>query len=238
MKVIILNAGIGKRFGDLTKNKPKCLIKITKKETILDLQLKTLIECNFIDIVMLTGPFEDMIKNHVNENYPILNVQYIQNPIYNQTNYIYSIYLLKDIINDAIILLHGDLIFTKKVLEQIINSEEKNCVIVNKEISIPRKDFKALIVNEKIIRIGVDIFEPNSAFLAPLYKLSKQFFRTWLNKIEKFIEQNKVNCYAEDALNEILYKIDLKPIYINDINCMEIDDFNDLERIKKYFIEK
>ncbi|MFX1588654.1 MAG: sugar phosphate nucleotidyltransferase, partial [Promethearchaeota archaeon] len=76
MKVIILNAGIGKRFGDLTKNKPKCLIKITKKETILDLQLKTLIECNFIDIVMLTGPFEDMIKNHVNENYPILNVQY------------------------------------------------------------------------------------------------------------------------------------------------------------------
>jgi len=238
MKVIILNAGTGKRLGSLTKHNPKCLIKITDKETILDLQLKTFNECNLVDLVMLTGPFEDKIKTYISENYPTLNVQYMQNPVYNKTNYIYSIYLLKDVINDDVILLHGDLIFSKLILEQLINSKEKNCVPVNKEIKTPKKDFKALIVNEKIIRIGVDIFGPNCAFLAPLYKLSKQFFKIWLNQIEKFIKQNKVDCYAEDALNEILDKLDLKPIYIDDIGCMEIDDFEDLEVIKKYFAEK
>lgn len=238
MKVIILNAGTGKRLGSLTKNNPKCLIKITNKETILDLQLKNLIKYNLVDLVMLTGPFEEKIKNYINENYPTLNVQYVQNPIYDKTNYIYSIYLLKDTINEDVILLHGDLIFSNLVLEQLINSEEENCVPVNKEITIPKKDFKALIINEKIIRIGVDISGPNIAFLAPLYKLSKQFFKVWLNQIDKFIKRNKVNCYAEDALNEILDRLVLKPIYINDIGCKEIDDFEDLEVIKNYFAEK
>lgn len=237
MKVVILNAGVGKRLGYLTENNPKCLIKITNDETILDLQLKNLILCNLIDIVMLTGPFEEKIKDYISENYPTLKVEYIHNPIYEKTNYIYSIYLLKDFINDDVILLHGDLIFSILSLEQILNSEEKNCVLVNKEIEIPKKDFKALIIDERIIKIGVDIFDPNSAFLAPLYKLSKQFFKIWLNQIEKFIRQNKVNCYAEDALNEILDELILKPIYINDIYCMEIDDFEDLEVIKKYFAE-
>ncbi|MFX1585222.1 MAG: sugar phosphate nucleotidyltransferase [Promethearchaeota archaeon] len=235
MKAVILNAGVGKRLGYLTENNPKCLIKITNDETILDLQLKNLILCNLIDLVMLTGPFEEKIKSHISENYPTLNVQYIHNPIYEKTNYIYSIHLLKDFINDDVILLHGDLIFSILSLEQILNSEEKNCVLVNKEIEIPKKDFKALIIDERITKIGVEIFDPKSAFLAPLYKLSKQFFKTWLNQIEKFIKQNKVYCYAEDALNEILNELILKPIYITDIHCMEIDDFEDLEVIRKYF---
>ncbi|MFX1495669.1 MAG: sugar phosphate nucleotidyltransferase, partial [Promethearchaeota archaeon] len=120
MKAIILNAGIGSRLRNLTENNPKCLIKITNDETILDLQLKNLILCNLMDLVMLTGPFEEKIKDHISKNYPTLKVQYIHNPIYEKTNYIYSIYLLKDFINDDVILLHGDLIFSILSLEQIL----------------------------------------------------------------------------------------------------------------------
>lgn len=238
MRVIILNAGMGKRLGYLTENNPKCLVKITEKESILDLQLKNLLKHNLMDLVILTGPFEEKIKNYITKNYPALKVQYINNPIYDKTNYIYSMYLLKDKIEDNVILFHGDLIFSDVILESVINFKEKNGVLINKEIEIPKKDFKALVIDEKIIKIGVDIFEKNSAFLAPLYKLSKDFFKIWLNQIEKFIVQNKVKYYAEDALNEVLDSLILKPIYFNDINCMEIDDFEDLQTIKKFYAEK
>lgn len=238
MKVIILNAGIGKRLGHLTKNNPKCLVKIINEKTILDSQLEPLIKCNLKNIIMLTGPFEDKIKEHILTHYPSLNLQYLHNPIYDKTNYIYSMYLLKDKVEDDVILMHGDLIFNEKIVNKLLYSEEKDCVIVNKEIEIPKKDFKALIIHERIMRIGVNIFEQNSAFLAPLYKLTKKFFQVWLNQIDKFISQNKVNCYAEDALNEILGELILKPVYINDINCKEIDDFEDLEYIQQYYAKK
>ena len=237
MKVILLNAGMGKRLGYLTKNNPKCLVKINEKDTILDYQLKKIVNSNLENIIMPTGPFEDKIKKYVKTNYPTLKVQYIHNPLYYKTNYIYSIYLIKDIIDDDVILLHGDLIFSNFLLDEIINSKDFNCVLVNKEIPPPEKDFKALIIDEKIVQIGVNVSGSNSAFLAPLYKLTKKFFNVWLNQIEKFINKNRVNCYAEDALNEILNKLILKPFYFTNQICKEIDDIKDLEFIKKFFKE-
>ncbi len=233
MKIIILNAGIGERLKFLTKDNPKCLIKIHNNNTILDIQLKNLIKCNLKNIIMVTGYLDYKIKNHIDLNYPTLKIQYVKNPIYYKTNYIYSMYLTKDFIDDDIILLHGDLIFSNSILGDLINSKDFNCVLVNKNIIPPKKDFKALIIDNKILKIGVNVTGINIAFLAPLYKLIKQFYEMWLNQIEKFVKNNQIKCYAEDALNEILSKHILKPFYINDVNCKEIDDFEDLQSIKK-----
>jgi len=233
MKVILLNAGIGKRLAPLTNNLPKCLVKISNNETILDHQLKNILKYGFKDFIIPTGPFEEKIKTHIIEHYPSINVQYINNPLHDKTNYIYSIYLVKDMINDDVLYSHGDLIFSGNLVKLLLKSSYKNCVLVNKEIPPPVKDFKAIILNDRISKIGVNLFGQNAAFLAPLYKLTKEFMLSWLNHIEKFVNHNKVNCYAEDALNEILDTLILKPCYYNEF-CVEIDDYEDLEGVKNY----
>ncbi|MBY9019048.1 MAG: phosphocholine cytidylyltransferase family protein [Candidatus Lokiarchaeota archaeon] len=238
MKVIILNAGIGKRLGHLTQNSPKCLVKVTNEKTILDVQLENLIKCGLEKFIMLTGPFEDMIRRHIDLNYPSISVDYIQNPKYSQTNYIYSLYLTKNQINDEVLLMHGDLIFSDTILNQIIENDEKDCVLVNKEMPVPQKDFKARLVDDRIIKIGVNEFGEDCAFLAPLYKLSKPFYEEWFKEIEKYVKNGQVSCYAEDALNDILDKLDLRANYINDKKCMEIDDFEDLELARSYLEEE
>jgi len=91
------------------------------------------------------------------------------------------------------------------------------------------------MLNNRICQIGVDLFGENTAFLAPLYKLSKEFMFKWLDHIVNFIKDNKRNCYAEDALNEILDTLILKPCYYDDF-CVEIDDHEDLEGVKNYLI--
>jgi choline kinase len=233
MKVILLNAGIGKRLAPLTNNKPKCLVRISDNETILDHQLKNILKHGFKDFIIPTGPFEDQIKNHINEYYPSINVQYINNPIHDKTNYIYSIYLAKDMINEDVLYSHGDLIFSANLVKLLLESKEKDCVLVNKVIPPPVKDFKAIVLNDRISKIGVSLFGPNAAFLAPLYKLTKEFMLRWLKQIELFVNNNKVDCYAEDALNEILDNLILKPCYYNEF-CVEIDDHEDLEGVKNY----
>ncbi|MFX1409380.1 MAG: sugar phosphate nucleotidyltransferase [Promethearchaeota archaeon] len=237
MKVILLNAGIGKRLAPLTDKIPKCLVKISNNETILDLQLKNILKFGFKEFIIPTGPFEEKIKNHIKKNYPTIVVQYVNNPLYDKTNYIYSLYLTKNVINDDILISHGDLIFSENLVRLLLKSKDKDCVLVNKEIPPPVKDFKAIILNDRINKIGVNLFGDNTAFLAPLYKLSKEFIIDWLVEIEKFVNNNKVNCYAEDALNEILDILILKPCYYNEF-CVEIDDHEDLEGVKNYLNKK
>ena len=233
MKVVLLNSGIGKRLAPLTNNIPKCLIKISGNETILDHQLKSILNCGLKEFIITTGPFEEIIKNHMEQNYPSIKIQYVNNPVYNKTNYIYSLYLAKDIINDDILYSHGDLIYSENLVKLLLESKDIDCVLVNKSIPPPEKDFKSIIFNDRINKIGVNLKGNNTAFLAPLYKLSKGFISSWLQEIENFIDNNRVNCYAEDALNEILDTLILKPCYYDEF-CVEIDDHEDLEVVKNY----
>ena len=233
MKAIILNSGIGKRMRPFTDENPKCLAKLNGK-TILGHEIENLLEYGIKYIIITTGPFEDKIKNFIKKNFPQLSVKYIKNPNYKSTNYIYSIWLAKSLVDDDILLLHGDMVFEGRLLGELLNKKYSNCVLVNNKIEPPKKDFKAEIKNNIVKKIGVNL-TGNVFFLAPIYKFSKDNFKLWLEEIGKFVEKGNTNVYAEDAFNKISDKISLHPIYFRDEFCMEIDNFDDLEKAKGYF---
>ena len=83
------------------------------------------------------------------------------------------------------------------------------------------KDFKAVIKNNKIIKIGVDFFGPNTYSCFPMYKLSTDFLLRWLIECEKHIKKGELNIYAEDAFNNISDKLSLFPMFFNEELCME-----------------
>jgi choline kinase len=234
MKALILNSGRGERLRPLTDNKPKPLIKVGNK-TLLDHQLDNLIECNIMDVIITTGPFDSKIKKHVENERPYLNVSYVKNPKYRTTNYIYSMWLTKELIDDDVILLHGDLLFERKLLEKLINEKHANCVLVNREIKPPQKDFKAVIENDRVIKIGVEFSGKNAFFSAPLYKFSKSDFLYWLDEIEKFVKKGDLKIYAESVFNQISNKIILRPSYFTKEFCMETDTKEDLETARSLF---
>ena len=236
MKALILSSGIGKRLYPLTKNMPKSLIKIQGKE-ILGFQVDHLIECGIKDLIITTGPFENKIKEYIRKNYSGMNVFYIKNSKYESTNYIYSMWLTKELIDDEIILLHGDLLFSKKLLNRLVD-KEGNRAAVNKKIKLPEKDFKAVIEKGRVKKIGTEFFEENAFACFPLYKFSKKDFLLWLSECEKYIKRGKVNIYAEDVFNEISDKMPLYPLYFNDELCMEIDTKEDIEKANRILITK
>lgn len=231
MKAIILASGTGSRLMPLTKNKPKNLVEVNGKP-ILKYQLRALLNNNIKDIIITTGPFEKKVKEYISENFNTLKVEYVNNPIYDKTNYIYSLWLTKKLINDDILLLHGDLIFEDSVLEGLLESPEDNAVVVDSQLALPEKDFKGVIKNNYVSKIGINYFDKAIA-LQPLYKLSKDSFKKWMNSIESFINKGHDSCYAEDALNEISEQIKLRLYDIKGRLCMEIDTNEDLENAKK-----
>ena len=234
MKAVILASGIGKRLKPLTDKVPKPLVEVNGV-TLLERIIRSLTENGIKDIVITTGSLEEKIKDFIQNKYPEIKITYVKNPIFDKTNYIYSLWLAKDVIgDDDIILLHGDLIYEPKLIKGIIRAD-KSSVLIRDSKEVPEKDFKARVENGLVKKIGVKIFGENARFCVPLYKILKGDFEKWLVKMEEFIKEGKTNNYAEDALNEITDEVKLYPVYYTEEPAMEVDDFEDLEKAKRIF---
>ena len=171
MKTLILNSGLGSRMGVLTSEHPKCMTEISATETILGRQLRQIAAAGITEVVMTTGLFDSVLVNYCNSLDLPLHFTFVKNPVYDKTNYIYSIYCAREYLDDDIILMHSDLVFENEVFDQVVNSDT-SCMTVSSTLPLPEKDFKAQIVDGKVMKVGVDIF--NDAMEAQaLYKLNR-----------------------------------------------------------------
>lgn len=217
-------------MGDLTAEYPKCMTEIPAGDTLLSRQLKLLTNVGIEEIVMTTGYSESALVNYCQGLELSAHITYVKNPDFMNTNYIYSIYCAKDYLNDDILLLHGDLVFEGMVLDRLLESET-SCMVVSSTMELPKKDFKAVVYNGKIRQVGVDCFH-NAVAAQPLYKLRKDDWKVWLDRIISLCENGEVTHYAEDALNQVSDNFQLYPMDIKDQLCREVDTPEDLAVVR------
>jgi len=226
MKAIILASGVGSRLRPLTDSTPKSLLEVGP-QTIIDHQLAVLARSGVSEAVITTGHLGEKIERHL-QNTRSIETRFVHNPRYRETNYIYSLWLAGGPIDGEVVLLHGDLVFDEAPVEKLLRSDG-NGVLVNQALPPPEKDFKALIEGERVGRIGVDVSGPSAFFCAPVYRFSEAGFRRWLDRIGDYVRRGRVDCYAEDALNEVLAEgLLLRPVFFEGF-CMEIDTAADLD---------
>ena len=225
MKALILNSGLGSRMGTFASEHPKCMTEISSHQTILSRQLKQITDAGIEEVVITTGYYDSILVNYYNSLDLPLRFTFVKNPIYDKTNYIYSIYCAREHLCDDIILMHGDLVFENDVFERVMASPV-SCMTVSSTFPLPEKDFKAVVRDGMIIKVGVDFF--NEAVGAqPLYKLNKKDWLMWLNKIIEFCETGKTKVYAEDALNELNGAANIHALDVRNLLCSEIDNPED-----------
>lgn len=245
MRALILNSGMGSRMGTYTKEHPKCMTDIAKRaedgftETILSRQLRLLEKNGIQKVVMTTGLFDQVLMDYCNSLRLDLDYTFVKNPVYDKTNYIYSIYMAREELNDDIVLMHGDLVFEESVLADVLNAEQ-SCMVVSSVLPLPEKDFKARIADEGYIKaVGVDIFD-HAVEAQALYKLYQKEWQIWLQEIISFCKAGNVSCYAENALNQVTGRCRILPLDVRDRLCSEIDDPKDLAAVQmrvKAFME-
>ncbi len=229
MKALILNAGMGTRMGVLTSDQPKCMTEISHGETLLSRQLNQLCEAGIRDIIMATGRFEELLIQYCESLNLPLSITYVNNPRYAETNYIYSIYLAREYLDDDILLLHGDLVMENEVLDKVL-AAKTSCMAVSSVSPLPDKDFKAVIRDGKIIKVGIEFFE-SAQSAQPLYYLQRKDWRIWLDRIVAFCESGNNGCYAEKALNEVAEECVIAPCDFADLLCGEVDTAEDLYKM-------
>lgn len=232
MVALILNSGLGRRMGVYTSEHPKCMTELTDGDTILSRQLRLLAAEGIDEVVITTGYFNDILMEYCNSLGLPIKYSFVYNPEYDKTNYIYSIYCAREELkNRDVLMLHGDLVFEGEVLREVL-AYENSCMKVSSTIPLPEKDFKAVVRDGLVKKVGVEFFDEAMEAQA-MYKLNKTDWKVWLDRICEFCESDRRGCYAEVALNEVTEDCKIYAYDVKDKLCAEIDTPEDWQIILK-----
>jgi|TARA_B100001105_G_C22366994_1_gene433111 phosphoenolpyruvate phosphomutase len=148
IKGIILAAGEGKRLQHLTKDCPKCMVKLFGK-SLLEHQIDAFRKCGINDITV--------IKGHKGEMINFSGIKYYENKDYKSTNMVETLFCALHELNGPTIISYGDIIFEKKVLEKLILSKSEISVVIDQNW----KEYWSIRMSE--IKEDVESLKLNSA---------------------------------------------------------------------------
>ncbi len=237
MKALILNSGVGHRMGALTQQKPKGMTDIGGGYTILSRQLEQLKRLGVKEAVITTGAFAELLRAYVNGLAEKPPVTFVHNPDYASTNYILSMHLAApELARDDVIFLHGDLVLEDSVLRDLWASP-RSVMAVDPSLPLPEKDFKAQLLDGRILAVGVSLFGSDCVACQPAYKWLGADFAGWLQSIRAFVEGGQTNVYGENALNALNGALPLFPLDLHGRLCHEIDNPEDLAAVSQRFLK-
>ena len=245
MQAIILAAGMGKRLKKLTKNNTKCMVEVNGV-TLIDRMLHQIEKTNVDRIVIVVGYEGQKLKDYIATLDIKTKIEYVDNPIYDKTNNIYSLSLASDYLcEDDTLLFESDIIFEDSVLDEIVNDPRESLVLVDKYESWMDGTCVTLSEDDTI-----DTFVPGSKFnyddadkyykTVNIYKFSKHFSQTkyipFLYAYQKALGQNE---YYEIVLRVITMLDDpeIKAKRLTGQNWYEIDDIQDLKIAESLFMD-
>lgn len=237
MQAIILAAGMGKRLGEYTHDNTKCMLEVNGVR-LIDRALECLYNVSVSRIILVVGYKGQNVKNYVGNDYKGIPIVYVDNPIYDKTNNIYSLFLAKDyMIEEDTILLESDLIYDPKVVKRLIDDDFPNIALVDKYESWMDGTVVTIDEENRITRF-IDKnhfkFEEIKSYYKTvnIYKFSKEFSeKYYIPFLAAYSVALGNNEYYEQVLRVILHLHDapLKALPLSGETWYEIDDIQDLD---------
>ena len=243
MQAIILAAGIGRRLGKITKDIPKCMVRINGTP-IIENAVKNLLKAGIEDIVIVVGHGKDVLINFLKERFPKANFEFVENPEYSKTNNIYSLYLARDFFGrDDTILLESDVMFESEVLERLLSDKREVLAVVDKYKSW--MDGTVVKLDEED---NITAFIPQEFFdykeldeyykTVNIYKFSAEYMKdVYLPFLEAYIKVLGRNEYYELVLRVIssLERANIKALKLQGEKWYEIDTPEDIRNAECVF---
>lgn len=237
MQAIILAAGMGRRLGEYTQDNTKCML-VVNGVRLIDRTLESLYSVGVSRVVLVVGYKGQNVKDYVGTSYKGIPIEYVNNPIYDKTNNIYSLFLAKDYLtSEDTLLLESDSIFDSSVVQKLVDDSNPNLALVDKYESWMDGTVVTLDDERRILRI-IDKehfrYEEIKDYYKTvnIYKFSKEFStKYYVPFLAAYSSALGNNEYYEQVLRVILHlrNAPLKALPLNGEPWYEIDDVQDLD---------
>jgi len=253
MQAIILAAGMGRRLGDYTKDQTKCMVPVNGVR-LIDRLLGQLSQLQLQRVVIVVGYKGKELREYIESNYPSPitqhpspKIEFAENPVYDKTNNIYSLSIVKDKLQeDDTLLIESDLIVSSRLFGMLLANPYPNLALVAKyetwmDGTMVRLDDEQNIVN--FISKDAFTYDDVGSYYKTvnIYKLSREFsthkYVPFLDAYTKAVGNNE---YYENVLRiiSLLNNHDMKALPIGSEKWYEIDDKQDLDIAEALFADE
>jgi histidinol-phosphate/aromatic aminotransferase/cobyric acid decarboxylase-like protein/choline kinase len=243
MQAIILAAGMGKRLGDFTKDKTKCMVEVSG-EKLINRLLDQISRYHLDKIILVVGFKGDDLIAHIGNSYKGIKVEYVWNKDFSTTNNIFSLWLARDyLISDDTYLFESDLILNDNIIDAVFSSNLENFALLSRFKSWMDGTVVTIDQDNKILR-----FVPKKEFnfdqiseyfkTVNIYRFSAIFSKNiYLPFLDAYSHVIGKNDYYEQVLKVLLSleKIELNGLVIDSFDWYEIDNYDDLRNASVLF---
>ena len=236
---------MGKRLGEYTKSNTKCMVPVNGVR-LIDRLLSQLSKLHLHRVVIVIGYEGRKLQDYLGNDYNGLKIEYVENPIYDKTNNIYSLALAKEqLMEEDTLLVESDLIFSDGMFNQLLQDPFPNLALVAKYESWMDGTMVCLDEDNNIVNfVSKEEFSYANTDqyykTVNIYKFSRDFSREkYVPFLEAYTKSKGNNEYYENVLRIIsfLNSRDLKALPITDEKWYEIDDKQDLDIAETLFSE-
>ena len=228
MKALILAAGLGSRLRPYTLKYPKAMVKYNGIEIITN-QINALHHEGISKIIVVIGYKSEQLKQFLKKKYK--NIQIINNQEYESTNSAYSFMKGSSFLkSESYIHLNCDILFSKKLLSNVINQPNKNVIAVRDDLIFNNAMENVISVDNRIVNMSHRCSKQTLYKAYGLAKISNEALQENIINYQKLIPevQRKENYYGliRMSLGSHNYHICSSDKH----NLEEINTVDDLER--------
>lgn len=221
MKVVILAAGFGARFGD--RDLPKPLTLLESGHSILQLQIEQLSQhVSLHNIIVVVGYHKEQII----DRFP--DLLYVYNPNFAHENTAKSLLRAIHKINEDLLWLNGDVVFHPTVLKAILE-KQKTSMVVN-EGPVEDEEVKYISNNQgKILKVSKEVINPQGEALGINFFDQKE-----VPLLKEKLQECSENDYFERGIEMAIEDgLDVWTVKVPGSHCIEIDFAEDLDKANK-----
>ena len=231
MKAILLAAGKGTRISRMIEPVPKSTLPI-KGTPLIRYTVEMLAKYDINSVVCVGYK-----KACIYEALEGLDVTYYNNPFYDVTNSIASLWIARDELDDDMIIMNADVYISAEILEMVLNDEHDNVMAMDTTRIAMGDYFFKTMDSGCIKKYGKDLpLQDRSGEYVGIAKITKSFLPAFREKMDQLIEQLQHSGWWENVMYAFAEN-DEHPIHTLDVEgrfWSEIDYFDDYERILNY----
>jgi len=237
LQAVILAAGKGTRLKAKTDMLPKAMIEIEGKP-LLEYSLDALIEYGLSDVIMVVGFRHETISRRFGNQYRGLNIQYVENDKYADSGSMYSLALVKDIIDDEVLLLESDLLYESRAISLLLDSNRPNSVLVAGLSGSGDEVYICANNKQEITELGkqISVSSKQTAMgeLAGISRFQRNFLDLVFTVALEDFQNGQMNYHYEECVFRTSQQtIPIHAVPATDLAWVEIDTAEDLQKAQE-----
>lgn len=224
MHYIVLAAGRGTRLHPYTKNYPKCMLYMKDKETVAQRMVRLIKKYDSsAKITYVLGFKHSKVENS------LAGCEVAINPFYSVTNSIASLWFVKELLDDEVTIINGDIVVSESLMDKIVKLKVKGATVLLDSSIKKDGDYNVQINGDRVVIMSKELSNYYGEYVG-ITKFDKQSAVLLKEEICKLIDDGSFDQWYENALVQMVLNSNFELSYFDvvDEEWHEIDTVDDM----------